>query len=353
MRQLGETDDAGERVADAGLGVDLGLDGEPQDLEVYDATNGHRNALGEDISPHARVVDLTCNRLKTLDPTCVSNLMSLTEVQSLSFRQNLLKDVQGLAALGSATVLQRLELRDNQIEELPRDFSRFTALRYLECSYNHIEDMSALETLPSGNLESLYLAQNRLRQVRGLEPHTELRELELGHNKISSMRGLEHLTNIRELWLGSNRIPRVDVDLSAFAHLTKLALTSNRLTSMEGLERVTSLEELYVSDNGITELCDLSALQNLRVLDVAANKLTGLGGVGMLQRLTDLWANGNAIVDLDGVEGALEGVKETLETLYLHGNPFLEDKRQAGSYKLRMTHAFPALVQLDDTLVHR
>lgn len=332
---------------------DLGLDLDAQALEVYDATNGHRNVLSEDIPPDTQVVDLTCNRLKTLDPACVGNLMSLKQVLSLSFRQNLLKDVQGLATLGSAPVLQRLELRDNQIEELPRDLSRFSALRYLECSYNHIEDMRALETLPPGKLASLYLAQNRLRQIQGLEAHTELRELELGHNKITSMRGLERLTKVRELWLGSNRIPRIDVDLSAFVRLTKLALTSNRLTSMDGLEHVTSLEELYVSDNGIAELCDLSALQNLRVLDVAANKLTGLGGVGRLGQLTDLWANGNAIEDLDAVEGALEGVKETLETLYLHGNPFLQDKRQAGSYKLRMTHAFPALVQLDDTLVHR
>lgn len=333
--------------------VDDDLDEGSHALEVYDATNSHRHVLGEDISPGTRIVDLTCNRLKTLDPACVSNLMSLTQVRSLSFRQNLLKDVQGLAALGSAPVLQRLELRDNQIEELPRDLSRFAALRYLECSYNHIEDMSTLKTLPPGNLVSLYLAQNRLRQVQGLEAHTELCELELGHNKITSMRGLERLTNIRELWLGSNRIPRIDVDLSAFAHLTKLALTSNRLTSMDGLEHLTSLEELYVSDNGITELCDLGALQNLRVLDVATNKISSMRGVGTLERLTDLWANGNAIQDLDAVEGALEGVKETLETLYLHGNPFLEDKRQAGGYKLRMTHAFPALVQLDDTLVHR
>ena len=317
---------------------------------VYDITNHHLAVLPDALPSDTRMVDLTCNRLRSLEKDC-SNLMSLTQVGSLSFRQNLLKDVQGLATFGSAGVLQRLELRDNQIEELP-DFSQYTALEYLECSYNHIAEMGALATLPS-KLQSLYLAQNVLRQIQGLETQTELQELELGHNKIKSMAGLERLTNIRELWLGSNRIPRVDIDLSAFGQLTKLALTSNRLTSMDGLENVTSLEELYVSDNGITELCDLSRLRNLKVLDVAANRLTSLEGVGCLGMLTDLWANGNAIEDLDAVEHSLEGVKETLETLYLHGNPFMSDRRQAGSYKLRLTHALPALVQLDDTLVHR
>ena len=320
-------------------------------VDLFDATNGHLSELPV-IPASTQVVDLTCNRLTSVGEDVCSNLLSLTELQSVSFRQNLLKDVQPLSRMASAGALRRLELRDNQIDRLP-DFALFSALEYLECSYNHIGDMGALESLPStAKLRELYLAQNHLRRIDGLASQTELREVELGHNKIKSMCGLEGLTKLAGLWLGSNRIARVDIDMSAFTRLTRLALTSNRLTSMEGLEVIESLEELYVSDNGIVELCDLSRLRRLRVLDVASNKLTRLDGVGGLGRLTDLWANGNEIDDLDGVEEELSGVKETLETLYLHGNAFMEG-RQAGGYRLRMTHALPKLVQLDDTLVHR
>ena len=247
--------------------------------------------------------------------------------------------------MASAGILERLELRDNQLEQL-LDFSSFAALEYLDSSYNHIADMAPLASLPA-KLKELYLAQNAIRKIEGLEAQTELIELELGHNKITSMTGMETLTKLSGMWLGSNRIPRVDVDMTPFTSLTKLALTSNRLTSMEGLEVLDTVEELYLSDNGLTELCDLSRLQRLKVLDIASNRITSLSGVGCLRQLTDLWANNNLLGDLDAVEEELRGVKETLETLYLHGNGI------GGGYKLRLTHALPALKQLDDTLVHR
>jgi protein phosphatase 1 regulatory subunit 7 len=323
--------------------------------EVFDCTNAHLHDL-QSIPPPGiprsiRHADFTCNRLKSIDD-CVLELPCL---ESLSYRQNLLTDVSRLEGLASAPGLKSLELRDNRVEELP-DLSRFKSLEYLEVSYNRIADIGGLSKLPSeagGALKELYVAQNSLRRIQGLEKLAGLRELELGHNKIKSMEGLEMLAALESLWLGSNRIARVDIDMSGFVRLKKLALTSNRLTSMDGLENLVALEELYVSDNGIEELCDLSGLSSLRVLDIGQNRIESLEGVGRLATLTDLWANNNKIEDLDRAEKELDGVKDTLETLYLSGNPFLSIERQAASFKLRMTHLLPKLVQLDDTLVHR
>jgi protein phosphatase 1 regulatory subunit 7 len=318
---------------------------------IFDITNGHLHTLSGNIEipTSVRHLDLTANRLADIEE-CV---LELEHLETLSFRQNLLRDAGRLSQLKNAENLKSLELRDNQLEELP-DMSRFGKLEYLELSYNVLRNIGGLDAMRKDDhpLKELYLANNKIKVIEGLESFQgHLEQLELGSNRIKSMHGIESLRHLQSLWLGSNRIERIDIDMSCFRYtLKQISLQSNRLTSMDGLEECEALEEIYVSDNGITELCRLDSLKNLKVLDVSRNQLRGLDGVGTLPLLTDLWANNNLIENLEQVEIELQGLADSLQVLYLNNNPFLEGQVRT-SYKLRMTHILPNLEQLDDVLV--
>lgn len=321
---------------------------------IMDITNSHLHSLSDTvvIPTCVRQLDLTANRLEDIED-CV---LQLEHLEILSFRQNLLKDASKISLLRNAENMKSLELRDNQLEELP-DLSRFGKLEYLELSYNVLRSMARLGDMGHANshhpLRELYLANNKIKVIEGLECFGgHLEQLELGSNRIKSMHGLESLSQLKSLWLGSNRIENIDISMTCFrSRLKQISLQSNRLTSMHGLEECEALEEIYVSDNGITELCRLDSLKQLKVLDVSRNRLRHVDGVGQLPMLTDLWANNNCIENLDEVERELQMLKDSLQVLYLNNNPFMENQGQA--YKLRMVHVLPNLEQLDDVLVQR
>lgn len=343
----------GKQTTHTGETQDI-LQDESSSEDVMDLTNCHLHNLSDNvvIPKHVRHLDLTANRLKDIEP-CI---LELEHLETLSFRQNLLKDASKISLLQSAEKMTSLELRDNQLEQVP-DLSRFQKLEYLELSYNMLRNIGGLHNMAnsiSGNghpLRELYLANNKIKVIEGLETFARhLEQLELGSNRIKSMQGLESLSHVRSLWLGSNRIECIDISMISFrSTLKQISLQSNRLTSMQGLEECEALEEIYVSDNGITELCPLEKFRNLKVLDVSHNRLQNVAGVRHLPQITDLWANNNLINNLDDVEQELEATKDTLQVLYLNGNPFLESQGQ--SYRLRMTHTLPNLEQLDDVLV--
>ena len=62
-----------------------------------------------------QAVDVTANRLTSIDP----RLLALTGLRALNFRQNLLVDVSALSGAAFKGALEDLELRDNQLAEVP------------------------------------------------------------------------------------------------------------------------------------------------------------------------------------------------------------------------------------------
>jgi Leucine-rich repeat (LRR) protein len=76
--------------------------------------------------------------------------------------------------LSHLTALERLELYDNQILTLA-ELAPLSKLRILDMSYNLINNMSAVAACPL--LEEVYIAQNRLRTIQGLEGLTRLRKV--------------------------------------------------------------------------------------------------------------------------------------------------------------------------------
>jgi hypothetical protein len=62
------------------------------------------------------------------------------------------------------------------------------------------------------NLENLFLSENSIGEIKGLEPLTKLETLDLSQNCIIYIKGLESLMNLKDLWLAHNVIPQKVLD---------------------------------------------------------------------------------------------------------------------------------------------
>ncbi|GFR45487.1 hypothetical protein Agub_g6831 [Astrephomene gubernaculifera] len=310
-------------------------------LTELDLTNAHLPDLTSvEIEPTLTAIDLTANRLQTLDP----RILELQGLRTINFRQNLLANVSAWSTCKCKGALEDLEFRDNHLSTIP-NLEGFTVLRRLDCSYNQIRNLLPLASLPAASLEELYVASNKVTAIAALSHLTALTLLELGSNRIRTVEGLEQLTGLRELWLGRNRITQIG-GLATLTNLRRISLQSNRLTSMSGLEACTALEELYLSHNGISLLEGLAPLTRLKILDVSSNRLNGLdpNDLATLTQLEDLWLNDNRIKAIDAaLDKALGPVRQTLTCIYLEGNPAAQDPQ----YKRKLLNMLPKLKQLD------
>jgi protein phosphatase 1 regulatory subunit 7 len=55
-------------------------------------------------------------------------------------------------------------------------------------------------------LQELYLAQNKLRELAGLEGLAALRKLDVGGNRIRSLQPVARCVALEELWAGKNKV---------------------------------------------------------------------------------------------------------------------------------------------------
>ncbi|KAM7260249.1 hypothetical protein ACFE04_015990 [Oxalis oulophora] len=268
-----------------------------------------------ELPPTLTELDLTANRLSTLDP----RISHLSHLSKFSLRQNLFDD-SSLEPISNWTALSNLEelvLRDNKLTKIP-DAAIFNKLLVFDVSYNEITSMNGLSKV-SSTLKELYVSKNEVAMIDEVDHFRQLEILELGSNRLRVMENLENLTLLQELWLGRNRIKAIN--LCGLKCIKKLSLQSNRITSMKGVEECVALEELYLSHNGIAKMEGLPNLVNLRVLDVSSNKLTSVDDIQNMTMLEDLWVNDNQIESLEGFAEAVAGSREKLTTIYLANNP--------------------------------
>ena len=95
-----------------------------------------------------------------------------------------------------------LELKQNQLTDVPKGLEKLTKLRSLYLSDNQLTNVKGLENLTQ--LKQLFLHYNKLTDVKGLEKLTKLTRLFLNNNQLTDVKGLEKLTQLKELWLHYN-----------------------------------------------------------------------------------------------------------------------------------------------------
>ena len=78
----------------------------------------------------------------------------------------------------------------------------------------------------------------------------KLQKLYLGDNEISEIEGLDALKELQHLWLQGNRIERIE-GLDALKELRHLWLENNRIERIEGLESLKKLKKLHLGGNPV------------------------------------------------------------------------------------------------------
>lgn len=241
--------------------------------------------------------------------------------------------------------LNKLELYDNQIEEISC-ISQLNKLRILDLSFNAIREMypRLVECVPL--LEELYLAQNKLKQIEGLEGLVHLRILDLGANRLRSIEGLETNVGLKSLWLGKNKIEAI-TGLDNLVNLEQLDIQNNRLTTLgDGLRHLVNLRELYLACNRIPDVTGLPQ-GNLEIVDLSTNGVQSLAGVEALSTLQEMWLTSSAFTSYDDLRYLAALPK--LNCLYLEHSPIAKDFE----YRMVVTKMLPTLEQLDATQVVR
>eukprot|EP00584_Thalassiosira_punctigera_P007887 CAMPEP_0172535046 /NCGR_PEP_ID=MMETSP1067-20121228/7215_1 /TAXON_ID=265564 ORGANISM="Thalassiosira punctigera, Strain Tpunct2005C2" /NCGR_SAMPLE_ID=MMETSP1067 /ASSEMBLY_ACC=CAM_ASM_000444 /LENGTH=706 /DNA_ID=CAMNT_0013319939 /DNA_START=120 /DNA_END=2240 /DNA_ORIENTATION=- len=274
------------------------------------------------------------------------------DLTHLVLRSHLVRTMEGVAGMKK---LEVLELYDNMVDEL-RELDGEggfpgRGLKVLDISYNVIRDMGPVALCP--NLQDLYIAQNKIKSIKGIKHLKLLRKIDLGANRIRVMDGneLSGLENLEELWLGKNKIEKIE-GLSKLTKLRRLDVQSNRLTSVENLEaQVNTLEELYLANNGIevegAKRATGLALKfsKLSILDLTRNRLTDTTPFSHMTSLTDLWISGNDIKTFEDVEPL--GALTELDSVYLEYNPVASEFE----YRKKLAEIVPSLTQIDANMI--
>ncbi|HLR91666.1 MAG TPA: leucine-rich repeat domain-containing protein, partial [Atopostipes sp.] len=229
---------------------------EPKDVEmlqVLDATGyGIESLEGIEALPELRELNLEDNYVKSVSP-----LQNLTKLETLSLRNN---EITDLEAIDFDDILF-LNIRDLSL--------RHNVKRDEEGEGTRLADISML-----GQMVSLRKLELRDNDIENLEPLSNLRkltELDLRENKFKDIEALETLTKLKELNLRDNEIE----SLEPIRHLSRLTYlnihSDSEITSVEPISELFNLETLIMRDVPIDDqgefLKKLTKLQKFNAID--------------------------------------------------------------------------------------
>ena len=215
-----DSDDAAVEQVDLDLVIDW------KD-EVVEANVRRFTGITEGDIKYSDVCDLT--RLVLLDEDG-RKVRGLTRLESLSLRDNKVKDISPLQGL------KKMEL--------------------LDLSNNEIEDISVLANMK--RLSGLYLSNNQISDITVLHELKKLAGLDLYGNKVSDLGPLRGLMKLSTLDVARNELENED---------------------LQDIENLTGLHGLYLGFNRIQDVSTLTGLCELRTLDLRGDPIADYGPV--------------------------------------------------------------------------
>jgi Leucine-rich repeat (LRR) protein len=227
-------------------------------------------------------LDLSCSSNNIVNWNIIKKLFDITgflgNLQKLDLKLNNLKNLPN--SIRKLSSLKELDLSNNQLTSLPDSFSTIKSLKNLNLSHNNLKE------LPSNfgelkNLHSLNLSHNKLMDLQESFSHLQkLEYLNLHGNRLEKFpESLLNLHSLIHLEIGLNNINRIHKDIGNLQNLQKLCLGGNNIDK--------------------TMLHRLKLLKNLRDLDIYDNKLGDLpDSIGDLHQLINISLHNNQLKDI-------------------------------------------------------
>jgi len=182
------------------------------------------------------------------------------------------------------------------------------------------------------NLKVLYLYDNQIEQIENLEFAGIVQYVLLQNNLIEEIPHLA-MPKLRKLYLDENQISFVG-GLEELEVVEELHVARQRIPSFSALE---------------FDMASLAAIgNNLQVLEISGNGIRNLRQFGVLYLLRKLFAGDNNVTDLEEIE-AIIGLQHLEEAFFL-GNPCCQALRYR-DYAIGCSS--DALKKLDDDIVQR
>ena len=189
-----------------------------------------------------------------------------------------------------------------------------TQLTSLSLFQNQVRDISPV----AGLIELTHLNLNNNDLIRNISPVaklTKLTDLCLNYNQISDIKPVKNLTNIGQLCLIGNQISDIN-PVKGLTNLWRLALGQNKkIGDIKALKELTKLEDLSLGDNQIRDITPLQNLTNLRALWLDRNQIRDITPLKNLTALDILWLSENQISDITALENMT-----SLTVLFLYQN---------------------------------
>jgi internalin A len=213
----------------------------------------------------------------------------------LDLRGNQLSDLP--AEIGQLSNLSTLNLSMNQLSDLPAEITQLSNLTTLHLSGNQLSELPA-EIGQLSNLTTLHLSGNQLSDLLAeITQLSNLTTLNLSDNQLSELpTEIGQLSNLTTLDLSGNQLSELPAEIGQLSNLTTLNLWGNQLNELSAkIGQLANLTTLYLSENQLSELpAEIGQLSNLTTLDLWGNQLSELPAeIGQLSNLTtlDLWGN--------------------------------------------------------------
>ncbi|XP_008823592.1 leucine-rich repeat-containing protein 23 isoform X2 [Nannospalax galili] len=193
---------------------------------------------------------------KDRDLTDIYLLRSYIHLRYVDISENHLTD---LSPINCLTHLLWLKADGNQLRS-----ARLNELPYLQMAsfaYNQIMDT---EGITHPRLGILDLKGNRIHKVTGLDPRklNSLHTLELRGNQLESTLGI-NLPKLKNLFLAQNMLKKIE-GLENLSLLTTLHLRDNQIETLNGFSKeMKSLQYLNLRGNMVTDLNELAKLRDL------------------------------------------------------------------------------------------
>ncbi|NXU12081.1 LRC23 protein, partial [Pardalotus punctatus] len=193
---------------------------------------------------HLRYVDLSKNKLRDLSP-----LSSLTQLLWLKVDRNLLTS----ASMVKLPYLQVISFDHNRIINM--EGITHPLLANLSLKGNKIQTVQGLSHDQLFSLEVLELRGNKLKTTAGLSL-SKLKKLYLAQNTIESLEGLEESGQLETLHLRDNKLETLDgfsVSMTCLQYLNLRANGIHSIQEVEKLQVLPMLQALVLMDNPCAE----------------------------------------------------------------------------------------------------